>query len=627
MTFALNTNLPTAYVKPCIAVAIDTAAPSASNASESYRVLLYGEQQSTGIAPLYTVQPLSGMADSITNYGYRSTITRMLRDGIAQPNVASTVEFYGCGVAEPTAGTAATHQLSVSVVDSTGTAATNPSAAGGCKITIAGGESVDLSWTTADTKTTIGDALVLALNALIYAPFLNGVEASKWANAAGLVTGTCCFKGALFEDLPFRVDYTKMGTGVWIGPGTLTFATSAVGAGTAVLKSGAVTVTTADIAGMTATQVGDALVAALALGDYPLRAGKNTTGAVPLYFAPGKDVRRPSAFISASTGTTATFTGGSATAGNGSVSSITYAGTVGAGYPTLTSAVANARAAGSYGKQVCPWEADATSVSAIFSGIVTDGDGAAAHQRGQKLILCSTSTEAIAKAFIITTTPSMAASTSPDNAGMRGAYCVCTDAAQPGYILAAHVAGARALSSPFTNYDGMVLQGTSDVPLLLPSQMARANWTDALQNTAIRDGLTPLAVQDNSMTIVFGRTTISTTDPTLWDWSWIDQADYHRMTIRAEAKPTFAGCALVAAGSPRTRLDVTESCLEGFLRRMLRKFENEGTYDGADVLAPLCKAQINPSQRSRADCVIPESPKVPLHTIGIVTQRTSPPSS
>lgn len=620
MAFQLNSNLPLSYVKPTIAVAIDTAAPSASNADEAYRVLLYGEQESAGIAPLNTVQPLASLTDAISNYGYRSTITRMLRDALAQPNISSTVEFYGCGVVQPPAGTAGTHQIKTYIVDAAGVPAANPISAGGATIYVGGGESASISWTTSDTVTTIGDALRDALNALTYAPFHTS-GGSMWANATGLVTGTFIFKGALFEDMPFRIVYSKMGTGVWFGSGTATFLLTATGPGAVVLVSGAVTVTTVDVNGKTPTQIGDVLVTALSAGDYPLLAGVNNAGAVPLYFSPSKDVRRPNCTVLAAT-TTVQLTGGSAVNGVPS-----YAGTRGAGYPTLTSAVANVRASGSYGKQVCPWCDNTTPVSAIFAGMVTDGDGAPAHQKGQSVTLCSTGTAAAAAAFIITTTPSMAAATSPDNAGMRGAYCVSPDAAQPGYILAAHVAAMRAYNAPFTNYDGMVIQGSSDVPLLIPSQMAQANFADGTQNTAIRDGLTPLAVQDNSMTIVFGRTTIASTAAELWDWCWIDQADSHRLEIRAQARTTFAGCALISSGQPRNRLDITTDCIEGFLRGMLRFFEAEGSYDGAEALAPLCKAQINPSQHTRVDCVLPESPKVPLHTIGIVTQRTSPPST
>src|SRR5579871_1295966 len=361
MSFATNPNLPLSYVKPVVAVAIDTNAPAVANADEASTVLLWGEQLAAGIAPLNSVQPLNSLQDAINNYGKRSTLARMLRAALSQQGVTGAVRFFGIGVAPPVGGTAATMQIAASVVDASGAPATNPLAAGGATIILGGTEAASLSWTTSDTATTIGAALAAALNALEYVPF------GTWSNATGTVSATANIKGALLEDYPIRVVYSKppAQTGVYFGPGSLTFLVNAVGAGSVVITSGATTITTALAGGETPTQIGDEVVAQLQTNDYPLVAGKNNAGVVPIYFSPGHDVRRPSCNVVTTTGTTAQFTGGSATDGSGNPTHpATQAGTVGSGFPALTTAVANMRASGSFGKQVCPWF-DATTVSAI----------------------------------------------------------------------------------------------------------------------------------------------------------------------------------------------------------------------------------------------------------------------
>jgi phage tail sheath gpL-like len=220
----------------------------------------------------------------------------------------------------------------------------------------------------------------------------------------------------------------------------------------------------------------------------------------------------------------------------------------------------------------------------------------------------------------------MNANASNNNNGMRGAVLVCTDAPMPGYVYAAKVAAARAAADPFTNYDAVALTGTAEVPVLLPSPMAVANFSDANQNTAILDGLTPIAVQAGSLVIVFARTTLSTSDKALWDWSWIDQADDHRRDFRSQAVPVFKGCALISPGTtPRSRKDIDPQAAKSFAQAMLRRWESQGTYDGADANQSKCDAAINSNNRARIDIVYPESPKIPLHQVGVVALNSPPP--
>ncbi len=614
MSVELNANLSSSYVKPTIAVAIDTNAPAGGDDSVASRVLLFTEQLSAGTAVINTVSTLSSVADAINFYGTKSSAVRQLRHALAQTNVNGAVQFYGVGIVEPVAGVSGTGQIVVTIPGGS-----NPSSAGGCNVTMGGSEVASVSWTTSSTATTIGDSLVAALNLMGYEPW------GTWSNAAGVCTATANAKGAFIEDHSVRVNYTTQG-GVYLGPGTLTLSGNPSGSdGSLAVTSGTVTVTTS-IPAATASAHAAALlvVTAINAADYPLSAGApgGADGIIPIYFAAGKDCRRPSAALTTVGTITCQFQGGiakAAAAGN------SYAGTLGTGYPTMTTAIANVHATSSYGKWVGPWF-DATTAGTMFASISTDGNGAPNQNRGQSLTLCSTGTEAAALTLIGATSPAMNANASNNNNGMRGAVCVSPDAPMPGYVYAAKVAAMRAASDPFTNYDGTALTGTSTAPMLLPSSMAITNYSDSSQNTTITDGLTPLAVKDGSLCVIFGRTTLATSDHDLWDWSWIDQADNHRADVRSQAAANFANCALISdTTTPRSRKDVNPKAFKSFLKAMTRRWEAQGTYNGADALADQCDAAINASNHSRLDAVYPESPKIPLHQIGMVALRSSPP--
>ena len=491
-----------------------------------------------------------------------------------------------------------------------------------------GSEELSISWTTSDTATTIGDSLTAALNLLRFEPW------GTWSNSTGTVTATANAKGAFIEDHSIRVVYSNQG-GVYLGPGSLTFSSNPGADGSVVINVGTVTITTAidHTVQTTADLIASAVGTQVNGADYPITAGTHSSGVLPIYFAPGKDYRRLSAKLVSITTTTIAMTGGGSAQSAGTY---VYANTPGAGYPTLTTAIANARASGTFGKWVAAWSdpgglaggspAAATPVGALFSAISTDGNGAPNQNRGQTLTVGSTGAEADAATFLTHTSPAMNVNQTNNNNGTRGAVVNFPDEPLPGYVLAAKVAALRAASDAFTVYDGEAITGTSDVPVILPSPMAIANYGDATQNQAIKDGITPLGVVGGSLVIIFGRTTLSTSDMDLWDWSWIDQADDHRRDLIAQAAPTFAGCALIPDGTlPASRRDVDPSAIAGFLQAMLRRWESQGTYVGAQALASQCAATINATNHARADAVYPESPKIPLHQIGFVAQRTSVP--
>jgi len=604
VTVPINPDLPLSQVRPQTAVYLDFKAPGGGDESEPINVILFGERLTSGQWAPNSVNAILSQKDADDGAGSTSLLALIARSALGTGK-ASNVRLWGVPIAEAAAGTASIGKLVVS-----GTA----TAAGGANI-LFGSQVVSVSWATGDTGATVATALLAALQALDRQPF-------TFALNTATITYTATQKGAVFEDWPIRVSYTVQGTGIYFGPGSVTFATNAVGAGTVKIINGSTTVSATLANGNTPTVIGDAVVAALNGDDFPLDAGTNAAGVVPLYFAHNRICRRTSVAVVTSTGTTATLTGGSATDGTGSASSLTYNGTLGAGFPSLATALTNVHNKGSFGKWVCPWS-NATPLGSLFSQVVTDAGGGTGAQRGQVVHVGSVDGLAAAGALAAGTSPAM---TTDPQGQVRGAVAWCPDAGVPAWDLAVRTAVMRAsVSSPFHVYNGEKVPYNADVPVYTPDA---AVWpSDLTINSALRDyGLTPLVVKGGVLVVEQGRTTSLSSDRRLWDWSYVDQRDSHRRDVRTEGPSRFKDCALVASlDAVNTENDITTDVVKAWLRGKLFQWQLEGTYDGATALAPLVDAQINAGQASRCDAVYPDSPKIPFHILSLISQQASPP--
>lgn len=611
MTVPMNPDLPLSQVRPQTAVYLDFSAPAGGDDSEPINVLLFGEGSATGAWPYNSVNPILSQSDVDDGAGKTYSLALMARSALST-GLGGSVRLWGVPLLPAAAGTAATLQI---VCFGTATAA------GGADIRIGGSQVASVSWAAGDTGDVVGATLLAALNKLDRQPF-------TWANdtgtisGAGIVTGTAVFAGAVLNDWPIRVTYSVQGTGIYFGPGQITFATNASGAGTVKIYNGATTITTSISNGNTPSQIATAVKAKVNSDDYPLDAGTPSAGVIPLYFAHNRDCRRTSCAVVTSTGTTAQFTNGSATDGTGSATSFTYAGTLGAGFPSLSTALTNVRAAGSFGVWVSPWS-DTTPLSTLFSQIVSDAGGGSGQQRGQNLHVGSVDGLAATGALASGTTPAMTTSTQGQ---VRGAIPWCPDAPEPAWDLAARTAMMRAAGIlPFRVKAGAPLPYNAEVPVLTP---ARAAWpSDQSITSALRDyGLTPLVVKGGSLVIEMPRTTSLSSDRRLWDWSYVDQRDNHRRDVRNEGPARFAGCALVASmASILTERDISPEQVKAWLRGKLLEWEQQGTYDGAAALASQVSAAINGSDPHRCDATYPDSPKIPFYILSLISQQASPP--
>ncbi len=604
MTVPINPDLPLSQVRPQTAVFMDFSAPAGGDDSEPINVLLFGERLTTGLWAPNSVNPILSQKDCDDGAGSRSVLALIARSALATGK-GGNVRLWGVPVAENSGGTAATMKIVCS-----GTA----TAAGGANI-LFGSQIVSVSWASGDAAATVAATLLAALQALDRQPW-------TFALSTATITATGNIKGAVLNDWPIRVSYTVQGTGIFFGPGSLTLATNAGADGTVKVINGTTTISTAVTSGDTPTTMAAAVVAAINADDYPIDAGTNTAGALPLYFAHNRVCRRTSASVVTTTGTTATITGGSATDGTGSASSFTYAGVLGAGFPTLATALTNVHNAGSFGKWVCPW-ADTTPLGSLFGQVVTDAGGGSGAQRGQVLHVGSVDGLATAGALASGTSPAMTTSLQGQT---RGAVIWCPDSAVSGWDQAARTAMMRAsVASPFHVYNGEALPYTADVPVYTPDRAVQPS--DSTINSALRDyGLTPLVVKGGALVIEQGRTTSLSSDRKPWDWSYVDQRDSHRRDVRTQGPARFRNCALVASvASVQTQYDVTTDVVKAWLRGKLVEWESEGTYDGAAALAPQVAAAINSGQASRCDATYPDSPKIPFHILSLISQQASPP--
>jgi phage tail sheath gpL-like len=172
---AANDPVPGTYVE------VAFAQGDASGASADRSILLMGNMTTAGAATADTViygpdtaVPLQTEENAIALFGAGSELHRMFRR-VTKVNQVTSV--YAIAVTE-SGGTAA----STTVV-----LATNASGSGTLTVYV-GDESVDVGIVTGDTPTVIGDALVLAVNAMTHWP----VTA---ANSSGTVTFTAKIKG------------------------------------------------------------------------------------------------------------------------------------------------------------------------------------------------------------------------------------------------------------------------------------------------------------------------------------------------------------------------------------------------------------------------------------------------
>lgn len=626
MAVPKNTDVGNSNVTPGIYTQIVNGGGNAADASEPTTVVLMGEMLSTGSwAPGGFYRP-SSEQDVIEGAGGgvagspSPTILNQYRAALSQVGEGN-VSIVCAPVLEASGGTAATYPITVHVVNpSTLASATNPTVAGSLRFQIAGQE-VSVGFTTSDTNATIAAALRAEVVKLKYLP----VTVSAVSTASFLLTYV--HKAAYGEDLPIRAYYTA-GSGVYIGVGTVSYATAATGTGSTKLFCGTqtctATITSGDIPAIIAGASSGGLKLALMQDDFPVIGGaavSGSTSTIPLFAREGRDVRRVSVAVVTTTGTTALLSSGSVTDGTGSASSLTYNGTVGAGLPTLTTSLSNLDTAGSFGEWTAPWTTTGsatTGLTAIATAIEAGANGEV--NKNQHLTIASVDTETNAAAIAATVSPTLGSS-------LRYIVGWCADAGQMGYELAARRAAMiAAWTTPATNSDayfgGKPFTTRKDVPLNRPALRIRPSR--AAINAAIVDGLEVWNVINGALGVIRGRNASTATERELWDPSYIRQEGYMRRDLKADGAATFTTPKVKADGILNQPNEVSVDSVKAWAIALMAKWEKAGVFDGVEQLKGAVKAEIDAQYRDRINLFVPASPVIMLHQLLNVLGRSAP---
>lgn len=579
----VNTDVPSSWMIPGTYLKLDLSGSGAALNNIARRVLLVGYKSSAGSAAQDTPIQAVGQSQANAFAGQGSDLARLFAAWQSQVGGGSADVFL-LPIVAPSSGTAATQLIIFSF--STGSSA---AAQDSIDLWICGYK-ISVLVASGDTTITLLANVVAAINLNLDIP----VVAS--GNGSDTLTLTYRHKGLVGNDMPMICNLNNSAaSNLRASPGTVTYATTAVGSGSATVTNGGTTYTTAITNGDLNTDISSHVGATINGTAGPFTASVNA-GVVTLYFVNDRVVRRTSAAIITTTGTTAV---------------VGSAGTLGAGTPTLTTALAVCAAQGAFPYWATCFN-EVTSLGTISAHIEANANGL--YQKGQTLWAASCDTLAIAGAVPVGTSPALTAST-------RYHFGWSVDSPQQAYELAArHCAMVTVQDFKAYNYDGTPLVSqTATVPLLLTHRNSRPS-PDAI-NSALRSYyLTPYAVDDgtNQMVVVRSRTTSSDSDERKWDTSLIQTADYVRYDMGIFLRGRFKNKSIKAVGKPRTVNTITvDDVADAIIERILT-YEGADLYDGADQLKTAVKANINVLSPTRIDAGIPFRPPVPLHVLAPV---------
>lgn len=586
----VNPDLPSSILLPGVYLKLNLQGGGAGLNSPSKKLLLIGNKTASGTAAQDTVVQVTNQTDANNYCGQGSDLARLYAAAISQVG-AGAVDTYLIPLVAPSAGTAATHLIVIA-----GPATT----AGSISATICG-YSAATAIANGDTATIIASNLATQINGYKDLP-VTAVAST------GTITLTYNVKGLVGNDLPRSVNIVGA-TGVTASPGTLLYASNATSTASITVSVGGTTVSYTVTSADTPTVTGAGVAAALNAGGYPVTATAST-GTVSLFYVNDRIVHR----ITASMLTVATQT------------VAISCGTLGAGAPTLTSALTNLQPLSQFpvwvstlndgGGVVSKFHAGSSgagcSIGTIKTHIATYADGY--NQKGQRMFWGST--EALATAGDYQT--STGVQTTSDSAEARFVEIWQVDSAQQAYELAGRCAALHIAQDYMPkNYAGFSLRTSGTVPLLGPHRAVRSGTAD--QNSALLTYyMTPVVYDDvaNSHKILRDRTTDPTSDQRLWSWGAIATLDYIRSDLNSFLSGLFSGKSFKASGqSPKTPNTITTNSIREAIAERLRSYDSIDFVDDIDNLVKGVTANQDGIVVNRVNVFVPLRIPVPLYQL------------
>lgn len=590
-----NPDLTAGNVRPGVYISVNLSAPGGGVGQVSRRMLIMGYKQASGSYAQDTPVQVVQQSDVDAGAGAQSDLARGYKAAVAQVG-AGNIDIFALPLIAPSGGTASTYKLIVGF--SSGSTAGAP---GSVDVSVDGRAILSVAFATGDTASSIGGNIATAINALTDVP----VTA---VNVSGTVTMTYVHKGDVGEDLPIRAKVNGTGTLVTLSAGTIGFATNVSGAGSFQITICGTTITTALTDAWTPAQVATAVAASVNAGSYPVTAVVDTgvSTQVDLFYAPDRDVRRMSVAVITSTGITPTLT----------------AGTVGAGQPTLTTALSNLAALPGFAGWAVPFvgtqaSVDTTTLGTIASNVELRANGV--YQQEQAVHACAPWPSSVLGTLPIGTSPALTSSP-------RYALLWAQDVGVQGFEIACRMAAARVNNDyPPFNWDGYAFKGSAVAPLVLPAASSRPSG-DTI-NIAMRTYfLTPVRVNENTNQLVVekGTTTSNSTYLPLRDFATIDQIRFWRLDLARELTDKFSAVSAKRFSAPRTPQTITAQSVADAAYLLALEWDELDLYDGAATFKSGFKAQFNAQNPTRIDLTFPMSPVINVHQVGVSGNLVSP---
>lgn len=357
---------------------------------------------------------------------------------------------------------------------------------------------------------------------------------------------TYVVRGADGNDSQVLVSIPPEITGVSISPGTITVATTSVGASAApslfTLQCDSTVYPVSIPVGTTAAQAATLIAAAINATTGPLAATASTT-VVTLLFRSGWYVKKLQV-SSTESATGQTYTLADRHDSAGAITTVatvpgtpTLTGLSGAGAPTLTGLLANKAKLPQMIEWACDYT-DSTSVSAIENHIEQYGNGY--YQQNQRVTYVSTDPLETAKLVLTSATPQL-------GNFWRASVGVYQGAACQGGAYAAQVAARLCATDLPYNQDGLQLQVGTLEPML-PGR-AETDLSPTSQDVALGSyHLFPLVGVNGEVTVVRGKTTWGQSNTEWGDWSYGRIMDAVRYGMRAFLNTRFDGRVFFTGG-------------------------------------------------------------------------------
>jgi phage tail sheath gpL-like len=371
-----------------------------------------------------------------------------------------------------------------------------------------------------------------------------------------------------------------------------------------VVTSGATAVSTSVANSDSATTIATNVAASLNAGNYPVYASVNSA-TVTLLYQNGRDVRRVTAVMVTSTGTTINGVAAGSTAYIGTASSTSP----GSGSPTLTGALTNIAALPAFGTWVSGFfEADgADALGPMMTHIEAYADGY--YQKDQHLFAGNP----------------LAASQwhgSYDNSvttSIRFEVISCQDSPLQAYEEAARAAGVfMDQNYAAQNFDGLPLVSkTPTVPNPLPAVASRLGDSDI--NALIKSyGQTPIAVRNGQKVIIRGVTSLLSSNELFNEWATAKQLAYDRISIRQYLQGLFTGKNFKANSPARTPNSITTKSVRDAIYVWSKGLDDNDLLDGADAVKDAISVAQDSTVKSRLNIFVPLPLMRNLHQLGVV---------